>query len=334
MTQKLNVLTGVKPTGDPHIGNYLGAIKPALELANSATGESLFFIADYHALTATQEAKEFKDQTYEVAATWIACGLDPKKTIFYRQSDVPEIFELSWILSCFTPKGLMNRAHAYKAKVAENEAAKKSDLDAGINMGVYTYPILMASDILTFNTHLVPVGEDQIQHVEIARDIADKFNNNYGKILTLPKHVVQKETAAILGIDGRKMSKSYGNGIPLFAKPEQLKSLISKFKTDSTPPDQPKDPVASALFTIYSGFGDPDQIQKMRDRYASGIGWGEVKKELIELLTHKMERPREIYYDLIAHREKVDQLLAEGAKRARAIAIPLLSNVRKAIGRD
>lgn len=329
---KQTILTGIKPTGTPHIGNYIGAIKPALSLSVE-NNRCLYFIADYHALTIIRDPELLQQLYYEVAATWLAMGLDPSKVIFYRQSDIPEVFELNWILACSAPKGLMNRAHAYKAIVAENQEAGIKDLDKGVNMGLFTYPILMAADILLFKTDLVPVGKDQVQHVEIARDIATKFNNDFGDIFRIPKYVVGEETAVIPGLDGRKMSKSYGNTIPLFIQPEKLRKLVFRIKTDSSQPDEPKDPSNSTIFHIYKEFATKEQINDLQKRYLEGISWGEAKKELFEVMNTFLEKPRRIYYELMEDKGQIDAILRDGAEKAREIAIPLIEEIRKGIGR-
>ena len=335
MSQAKTVLTGVKPTGQPHIGNYLGAIRPSLHLASDEKINSYFFIADYHSLTGVHDSKTLNKIIYEVAATWLACGLDPQKTVFYRQSDVPEVFELSWILACFSPKGLMNRAHAYKARVAEAQEAGKKDPDALVNMGLYTYPILMAADILIFNTHLVPVGEDQIQHVEIARDMAQKINHTYrGQVLVVPEFVVQKDSKLVPGLDGRKMSKSYNNHIPLFAEEEKLRQLVMKVKTDSSPPEAPKDPNNSLVFDLFKEFATPEQVETLRARYEEGISWGEAKQNLFEVINKRLEKPREKYKVLMSDRRQIDALLKEGGEKARAVARANLKKIRLAIGID
>lgn len=326
------VLTGIKPTGSPHVGNLLGAIRPALRLADQGL-EAMYFIADYHALNTVFDAKELRQLTYEVAATWLAMGLDPNKTLFYRQSDIPEILELTWIFSCFTSKGWMNKAHAYKAIVAEKEAAGEADVDAGINMGVYSYPILMAADIIAFDIDLVPVGKDQVQHVEIARDIAQRINSTYGDgILRLPKVKLEDNAAIVPGIDGRKMSKSYGNQIPLFAPPKQMKKVVNSIVTDSTPPEAPKDPEASTIFQIYKAIASADECAALAERYRSGIGWGDAKKTLFERLEVELAPARERYDALMADTAKIDALLAAGAAKARVTARKTLDRLRSAIG--
>ena len=324
------VLTGIKPTGSPHLGNYFGAIRPAIELINDSD-LNLYFIADYHSLTTMQKPDELKGAVLEMAATWVACGLS-EKAIIYRQSRIPEIFELSWILSCFTPKGFMNRAHAYKARLAENKEAGKKDLDHGVSMGLFTYPVLMSADILMFNSNKVPVGEDQVQHVEFARDMADKFNNNYGKTLTLPESVVSKETKLIPGFDGRKMSKSYNNSIPLFLDDKKLRKLVMKIKTDSLGPDEPKSTKDSLIFDLYCLMASKDQQKQFADKYAKGIGWGYAKEELFELMKDYFKDKKEIYEDLLANPEKLTERLEGGEEVARKIAQKNLLNIKQTIG--
>ncbi|MCH4827958.1 tryptophan--tRNA ligase [Planococcus halocryophilus] len=328
---KKTILTGIKPTGQVHLGNYMGAIKPALGLAQVQDYQAAYFVADYHALTKTHDAEEFRQLSYGIAATWLALGLDPEKAIFYRQSDVPEIFELNWVLSCFSPKGLMNRAHAYKSMVDSNQASGK-DADLGVNMGLFNYPILMAADILMFKTDIVPVGKDQIQHVEIARDIAEHFNNNYGETFILPEYQIQEDTAVLPGLDGRKMSKSYHNTIPLFAESKNLQKLINKIKTDSLPPEAPKNPDESILFTLYKEFASPDEIAQMKLQYLSGIGWGEAKKELFNVMNNFLEEPREKYNELMSSPERIDAILKEGAEKARAVSSPFLKEIKNKVG--
>jgi tryptophanyl-tRNA synthetase len=330
------VLTGIKPTGSPHIGNLLGAIRPALALANEGL-EAMYFIADYHALTTVHPpehtAAELRQLTYEVAASWLAMGLDPERTLFYRQSDVPEIFELAWIFSCFTSKGWMNKAHAYKAIVADRDAKGEQDIDAGINMGIYSYPVLMAADIVAFDVDLVPVGKDQQQHVEIARDIAQRINHAYGKdVLRLPKAKIDDNVATVPGIDGKKMSKSYGNQIPLFASQKQLKKVVNSIVTDSLPPDAPKDPDASTIFAIYKAIASADEARALAARYRAGIGWGDAKKALLDRIEAEVGEARTRYEALMADTSKIDALLAKGAERARKTARATVDRVRSAIG--
>ncbi len=328
------VLTGVKPSGQPHIGNYLGAIRPALEFSGQPNTETWLFIADYHTLTGAPDPKRMREMTYEVAATWLACGLDPSKTVFYRQSDVPEIMELNWILSCFTPKGLMNRAHAYKAKVQENQENGKEDLDFGVNMGLYNYPILMTADILMFSADKVPVGDDQTQHLEIARDIAQKFNRQYGEILKVPKEVVQAKGKSVPGLDGRKMSKSYDNYIPLFEEPTKMRKLVMKIKSDSLPPEAPKSTEGSIIFELYECFASPAQVEDMRARYAKGIAWGTAKEELFNVMDAALAQNREKYKSLMADKSQIDELLKKGAQRAREKSVPFIKQIRTAMGID
>jgi tryptophanyl-tRNA synthetase len=331
IVMKSQVLTGIKPTGRIHLGNYIGAIKPALQLAENQSYNTAYFVADYHGLTKIHDKHEMKELSYGVAAAWLALGLNPDRAIFYRQSDVPEIFELSWILSCFAPKGLMNRAHAYKSLVEENKESGK-DVDAGVNMGLFTYPILMAADILLFKTEMVPVGKDQIQHVEIARDIAESFNKQYGEIFVIPEYVIQEETAVLPGLDGRKMSKSYNNTIPLFEESKKLQKLINKIKTDSSPPEEPKDPDSSVIFALYKEFATSDQVEEMRRRFQEGIGWGDAKKELFQVMNSFIEEPRSKYEELMASPHMLDTILQTGAKKAREKTIPFMKEIKRKIG--
>jgi len=327
------VLTGIKPTGKVHIGNYIGAIRPGLKMIEENPYQSLFFIADYHALTSTPEKDELRELTYDVAATWIACGLDPKKSIIYRQSDIPEIFEIMWILSCFSPKGLMNRAHAYKARVQSNETQGKMDLDAGINVGLFLYPVLMASDILTFDTDIVPVGEDQIQHIEIARDIAGKVNHHCrSQILKIPEFSVQKETKIVPGLDGQKMSKSYDNTVPLFCDSKKLRKLLMKIKTDSLPPEAPKETKDSVIFQLYKEFATSEEVADLAQKYQSGIGWGEAKQILYEAIDKHISPMRKEYEGLIHDKQELDKILNDGAARARESAKIVLKRLRSALG--
>jgi tryptophanyl-tRNA synthetase len=323
-------LTGIKPSGTPHIGNYLGVIRPALALANDY--DAYYFIADEHALTTVHSAEEMRELSYEVAATWLALGLDPDRTVVYRQADIPEVFELAWILSCVTPKGLMNRAHAYKDAVAENQAAGRTP-DEGISMGLFNYPILMAADILIVDADVVPVGSDQRQHVEYARDIAETFNRIFGDVLRVPEARIDDDVATIPGIDGRKMSKSYGNEIPIFMDPKAQRKLVMRIVTDSRKPEEPKDPSKDNLFRIYEHFGHVHDVEDVRARYGSGgIGYGEVKDMLATALEERFAEPRERYEDLMANRERIDKILADGAARARKVTMATLRRVREAVG--
>ncbi|ACF12988.1 tryptophanyl-tRNA synthetase [Chloroherpeton thalassium ATCC 35110] len=323
-------LTGIKPTGTPHVGNYLGAILPALELAEKY--RAFYFIADYHALTTVRDGKQLQELTYEVAATWLALGLDHEKVTFFRQSEVPELFELQWILSCNTPKGLLNRAHAYKAAVDQNVAAEK-DPDFGVNAGLFNYPVLMASDILMFGTNIVPVGLDQKQHIEIARDIAENFNNTFGDILTMPEGLIQEDLMTIPGTDGRKMSKNYNNTLPLFFPSKQLRKRVMQIQTDSKTVEEPKNPDECNVFAIYRRFATPEQIADMRARYEKGgLGYGTAKQELFELLEARFGQQREKYESLMANKAEIDSILLAGAEKARAVSRPMIHKVRQAIG--
>lgn len=328
-------LTGIKPTGEPHLGNFVGAIRPGLQLADSY--DSIYFIADYHALTTIREPELLKHYSRSVAATWVAAGLDADRTIFYRQSDVPEIFELTWVLACMTGKGLMNRAHAYKAARDKNREAGKADVDGGINMGLYNYPILMAVDILIMESDLVPVGKDQVQNVEIAADIAGSFNHVYGSgfKLKIPQAVTPNSDIgkSLPGIDGRKMSKSYGNTIPLFGSEAQLERLIRRIPTDSSPVEAPKNPDSSLAFQILEQFGSAEVVAQTRDRLtAGGMGWGELKNLLFEVLNDQLAPMRDRYDALTKPNSELDDLLAAGAEKARKRALPVLTQVRRAIG--
>ncbi|MBX7231917.1 MAG: tryptophan--tRNA ligase [Bdellovibrionales bacterium] len=330
MSQK-TILTGVKPTGQPHLGNYLGAMKPAIELSKQPKTQTYLFIADYHSLITVHKRDELNHMIYEVAATWLACGLDPSRTCFYKQSSIPEIFELNWILSCFTPKGLLNRAHAYKAKIQENQELGRTDLDTGVSMGLFNYPVLMAADIVIFNADEIPVGEDQIQHLEMARDMVQKFNRQYGEVLRLPQFSLKRQKL-IPGLDGRKMSKSYDNHIFLFLEEKKLRKQIMKIKTDSLPPEAPKDPNQSTIFELYQFFASESQIEALRQRYLNGIGWGEAKEELFQLLNSHLAKPREEYRRWMNEKAELEKLLIAGADRARQEAQQLLKKVRQAIG--
>ena len=326
-------LTGIKPSGSPHVGNFLGMIQPALRLAQEY--QALYFIADYHALTTVKDGSTLKHLTYEVAATWLALGLDPDEVIFYRQSDIPEVMELTWILSCFTAKGLLNRAHAYKSAVDENIEAGNSP-DEGINAGLYNYPVLMAADILLFKTNYVPVGLDQKQHIEIARDIAQAFNSNYGKdVLVLPEAVIQEEVMTIPGIDGQKMSKSYDNVIPIFAPAKQMRKRVMRIVTDSRRPEEPKNPEEDNIFAIYRYFAPEEDVERVRKRYLQGgLAYSEIKQELFERLEDRFGPARERYDALMQDWDYLEKVLVHGAEKARKIARPVLEKVRKTVGTD
>lgn len=325
------VLTGITTTGTPHLGNYVGAIKPAIAASRAEGVKSYYFLADYHALIKNRDPGRLRRSTLEIAATWLALGLDTDKAVFYRQSDIPEILELTWILTCFTAKGLMNRAHAYKAAVQENVDAGE-DPDYAITMGLFSYPILMSADILMFNANEVPVGRDQVQHLEMARDIAQRFNHHYGDFFTLPEAVVDEHVAVLPGQDGRKMSKSYDNTIPLWLPEKKLRKAIMKIVTNSLEPGEPKDPDDSALFAIYCAFAGPDQREAMRRSYREGIAWGEAKQQTFELINSELAGPRERYQALIAEPERIETVLDHGAERAREEAAPFLARLREAVG--
>ena len=325
------VLTGITTSGPPHLGNYVGAIRPAIEASRSGEFESFFFLADYHALIKAQDADLVHQSTLEIAAAWLALGLDTDRVTFYRQSDIPEIPELTWLLTCMTAKGLMNRAHAYKAAVQTNVDAGE-DEDTAINMGLFSYPILMAADILMFNAHKIPVGRDQIQHVEMARDIAQRFNHHYGEHFVLPAAQVDDDVAILQGLDGRKMSKSYGNTIPLFLTEKKLKKHINKIKTNLLEPGEPKDPDTSAVFQIWQAFANKDQIQQMRAEFANGIAWGEAKRQLFELVNEQLREPREKYLQLLENPAEVEAVLQQGAQKARKQSSALIADVRSAVG--
>lgn len=325
------VLTGITTTGTPHLGNYVGAIRPAIAASRDPSVDAYLFLADYHALIKNQNPDEVAQSSREVAATWLALGLDPEKTYFYRQSDIPEITELSWVLTCSAAKGLMNRAHAYKAAVQSNEESGE-DPDFGITMGLFSYPILMAADILIFNAHQVPVGRDQIQHVEMARDIAQRFNHHYGETFTLPEAVVDDHVAVLQGLDGRKMSKSYGNTIPLFGTPKQLQKAINKIKTNLLEPGEPKDPDDSTVFQVWCAFADETEREQMRQAFADGVAWGEAKKQLFERVNDELAPARDIYDRLMANPEEVEAILMQGAERLRPQSTALMEKVRHAVG--
>lgn len=324
-------LTGIKPTGTPHLGNYLGAIRPALELQKEY--KALYFIADYHAINTIKDPSILKQYTYEVASTWLACGLDTDKNVFYKQSSVPEIFELATILGSFTAKGLMNRAHAYKAKVADNKEQNK-EADYGVNMGLFVYPLLMASDILTFNADVVPVGKDQLQHLEMCNDIAQSVNFHYSQeVLKLPEAKIVENTQTVIGLDGRKMSKSYGNTIPLFLPEKKLRKLIMKIKTTSQDIEEPKDPDTCNVFSLYTIFSTPEEQEALKVRYRNGgMGWGEAKEVLFEKVNQQLSPFRDRYDELMSDKAQLDIILKEGGQKARQIASERMDIVRKTIG--
>lgn len=329
------VLTGITTTGTPHLGNYVGAIRPAIAASRQSGVESFFFLADYHALIKCDDPARIERSRLEIAATWLAAGLDPARVYFYRQSDIPEIPELTWLLTCVTPKGLMNRAHAYKASADANLEAGE-DVDAGVTMGLFSYPILMAADILMFNAHQVPVGRDQVQHLEMARDIAQRFNHLFGagrELFVLPEVVIDEQVATLPGLDGRKMSKSYDNTIPLFAGGAKgLQAAVARVVTDSKLPGEPKDPDSAHLVTIYEAFADAGERAAFRADLKAGLAWGEAKQRVAQRLERDIAPMREHYESLIAHPARIEETLMEGARKARAIAAPFLAQLREAVG--
>lgn len=331
---KQRVLTGITTTGTPHLGNYVGAIRPAIEASRDTNNESFYFLADFHALIKCQDPAAVHQSTKEIAATWLALGLDTDNAVFYRQSDISEIPELTWVLNCVCAKGLMNRAHAYKAAVDAN-VEEGEDADKAITMGLFSYPVLMAADILMFGSNKVPVGKDQIQHVEMARDMAQRFNHIYCKkepLLTLPDYQVDEDTAILQGLDGRKMSKSYGNTIPLFLPEKKLQKHINKIKTNLLEPGEPKDPDTSAVFQIWKAFATQEQTAEMRCAFEEGIGWGDAKKKLFALINDEVAEARERYEDLLARPAEIEAELQKGAEKARAVSKPMLAQIREAIG--
>ncbi|TDJ45729.1 MAG: tryptophan--tRNA ligase [Gammaproteobacteria bacterium] len=329
---KETILTGVTTTGAPHLGNYAGAIRPAIAASRRDDVNTFYFLADYHALVKNPSPDAVHQSSLEIAATWLALGLDTDKSVFYRQTDIPEIPELMWILSSVTAKGLMNRAHAYKAAVAANEGGGQNDPDKGITMALFSYPVLMAADILLFNARKVPVGKDQKQHVEMARDIAQRFNHNFRELFVLPEADIDENTAVLTGLDGRKMSKSYNNTIPLFLPEKKFRKLIMKIKTNSLEPGEPKQTKGSTLFDIYRAFANEAEVESMRGKFAEGIGWGDCKQELFEYLNDHLKDARDEYDRLIADPGYVEGVLQKGAERAREIAVPFIAKVRDAVG--
>ena len=324
---KKRILTGITTTGTPHIGNYLGAIKPAIKMA-SEFDESFYFLADYHAIIKNSNSNEIGDSVKNIALAWIASGLDIEKSFFYRQSDVPEILELSWVLNCVTAKGLMNRSHAYKAATALNT----KDEDKGITMGLFSYPVLMAADILMFDATHVPVGADQNQHIEMTRDIAARFNHTYKKIFELPEAIIESEKDIVLGIDGRKMSKSYGNIIPLLSTEKALKKSIAKIVTNSLEPGEPKDTDGCSVFSLYSHFASKNELLELADDYKNGISWGDAKNKLFSLVNNEISPIREKYEEFSTNDKLLNELLHEGSLKARVMAKEKIAVVRELIG--
>ncbi len=331
MTQDI-YLTGITTTGTPHIGNYVGAIRPSIAASKDLSKQNYYFLADLHALAKNEDPNKISQSTLEIAAAWMALGLDTQNSVFYRQSDVPEIPELTWILTSVTAKGLMNRAHSYKAAVQANVEDGKKDPDKGITMALYSYPILMAADILMFKASKVPVGRDQKQHVEMARDIAQRFNHHFGDILVLPQAVIDDHTAVLAGLDGRKMSKSYNNTIALFAPEKRLRKLIMKIKTDSLEPGEPKCSSGNTLFDIYKAFATPQETAAVEKQYAEGIAWGAMKQQLFEYINDHVGPVRNEYNRLIAEPSAVEAELQRGAQRARGVSVPYMEQIRKAVG--
>lgn len=334
MTTRTRILTGITTTGTPHLGNYAGAIRPAIVASRDSNADSFYFLADYHALIKCDDPQRIQRSRQEIAATWLAAGLDVDRVTFYRQSDIPEIPELTWLLTCVAAKGLLNRAHAYKASVDKN-LENGEDPDAGITMGLYSYPVLMAADILMFNAHKVPVGRDQIQHVEMARDIGQRFNHLFGngkEFFAMPEALIEESVATLPGLDGRKMSKSYDNTIPLFSSAKDMKSAISRIVTDSRAPGEPKDPDNSHLFTLYQAFSSPEQSAEFRSELLQGLGWGEAKERLFKLLDGELGEARERYHELMSRPADMEDILLAGAQKARKTATPFLAELREAVG--
>jgi len=331
MPSPTRFLTGITTTGTPHLGNYVGSVRHSVRFSQRQDVQSFYFLADYHALIKCDEPARIQRSTLEIAATWLACGLDPERVTFYRQSDIPEIPELTWLLTCVTGKGLLNRAHAYKAAVDRNSAAGE-DPDADVTAGLFMYPVLMAADILMFNAHKVPVGRDQVQHIEMARDIGQRFNHLYGEHFTLPEAEIDDAVALLPGLDGRKMSKSYDNTIPLFAPRAQLQKLIAGIVTDSRAPGEPKDTEGSALFQIYQAFASAEETEALRRAYADGIGWGDAKQLLFERIDGEIAPLRERYESLVNDPAQIERILLAGAEKARALSRPFTAALRQAVG--
>ncbi len=331
MTANIRFLTGITTSGTPHLGNYVGSIRPSVQASLRDGVESYYFLADYHALIKIDEPARIQRSTLEIAASWLAAGLDPARVVFYRQSDIPEIPELTWFLTCVTGKGILNRAHAYKASVDKNNAAAL-DPDTDVSAGLFMYPVLMGADILMFNAHHVPVGRDQIQHIEMARDMAHSFNHRYGEHFVPPQAAIEESVATLPGLDGRKMSKSYDNTIPLFAPRAELKKLIAGIKTDSRTPGEPKDTEGSALFQIYQAFANGEETAALAKAFAQGIAWGEAKDMLFERIDREIAPMRARYEHLIADPQEVEALLLQGAVKARAVATPFMARLRQAVG--
>jgi tryptophanyl-tRNA synthetase len=327
----MRFLTGITTTGTPHLGNYVGAIRPAVQASRRTGTENFYFLADYHALIKCDEPARIQRSTLEIAACWLAAGLDPERVFFYRQSDLPEVTELTWLLTCVTGKGLLNRAHAYKAAVDKNVAAG-SDPDADVTAGLFMYPVLMAADILLFKAHKIPVGRDQVQHIEMARDMAQSFNHLYGEHFVAPEAAVDESVAMLPGLDGRKMSKSYDNIIALFAPREQMRKQIAGIVTDSRAPGEPKQVEGSALFQIYQAFASQEETEALRRAYADGIAWGEAKQLLFERIDREIAPMRERHDALVGNPAELERILREGVDKARALARPFMAELRSAVG--
>ena len=324
------ILTGITPSGYPHLGNYIGAIKPSLDLLDEKC-ESFLFIADLHAVIKVSDPKKLEELSNAIAMAWLASGLDPNKTNFYRQSDVPEITELAWLLSCIAEKGLLNRAHAYKAAVDQNSESGKKEMDEGISLGLFSYPLLMASDILTPNATHVPVGKDQQQHLEITRDIAEKFNNKYGNFFNVPEAVIQDEKT-VFGTDGRKMSKSYNNIIPLLSTEKELRKSVMKIITNSQEPGEKKEWKDNTLFSIYSSFATEEKQKEMKNLFEDGIGWGDAKQIVFEDLNVMLLPIRENFNEYSDNKKHIEEILKSGAEKVRAHTVPILKEVKKLVG--
>ena len=330
-TPRTRVLTGITTTGTPHLGNYVGAIRPTVQASRDLSTDGFYFLADYHALIKCDDPARIQRSTLEIAASWIASGMDTDKVTFYRQSDIPEIPELTWFLTCVTGKGVLNRAHAYKAAVDKNNAAGH-DPDSDVSAGLFMYPVLMGADILMFKAHKVPVGRDQIQHIEMARDMASSFNHLYGEHFVLPEAVVEESVALLPGLDGRKMSKSYDNTIPLFAPAAQMRKQIAGILTDSKAPGEAKSTEGSALFQIYQAFASAEETAALAKAYAEGIAWGDAKQVLFERIDREIAPMRDQYQELIHNPAKLDQILLAGADKARQMATPFIKELRHAVG--
>lgn len=332
MSKEHRVLTGITTTGAPHLGNLVGAVLPAIKASEQKNNKSFLFLADYHSLIKNTDSDLTHTSSLEIAACWLACGLDPDKVTFYRQSDIPHIFELAWVLSCLTSKGLLNRAHAYKAAISDNEQQGTKDLDKGITMGLFNYPVLMAADILMFNADFVPVGQDQKQHIEMARDIALKFNHHYGELLTPPEAQINEVTGILPGLDGRKMSKSYNNTIPVFANEKVLRKSIMKIQTNSLEPGEPKDHENCNIFNIYKAIATETEVLDLKKQYEEGMGWGDAKNVLFENLNEFVSPFKQEYEKIMKDKNFVESVLVEGANKAKEYSSPLMKQIRESVG--